>query len=237
MAGEKILVVEDTDDIRDAIQTQFTDAGYQVRTAADGPTALRLFYEYQPDLVLLDVLLPGATGFDICERIRSMSSAPVVMYSAIGSERQKVWAFERGADDYIVKGTGLGEMMARIAASLRRAKSPAPAAPVNNFADDVISIDFTSSTVSVRGQPTELTPTEYKLLSMLVRNRGKPVPAERLLHGVWGREYDTEELVKWHVGHLRQKVEEDPAHPKLIVTRRGFGYVYVEQRGEPAKVA
>jgi two-component system KDP operon response regulator KdpE len=159
-----------------------------------------------------------------------MSGVPVIMFSAIGSEREKIWAFERGADDYVVKGTGMGELLARIHASLRRSRSPVPAAPVEKYADDVLSMDFATSTVSVRGSPVELTPTEYKLLSMLVRNRGKPVPAERLLHGVWGREYDTDELVKWHVGHLRQKIEEDPARPSLIITRRGFGYVYVEQR-------
>jgi DNA-binding response OmpR family regulator len=159
------------------------------------------------------------------------------MFSAIGNEREKVWAFERGADDYVVKGTGMGEMMARIAASLRRSKTPAPSAPVSKFTDDVISMDFASSTVEVRGTPVELTPTEFKLLSLLVRNKGKPVPAERLLHGVWGREYDTEELVKWHIGHLRQKIEEDPAHPRLVVTRRGFGYVYLEQHAAEAKIA
>jgi DNA-binding response OmpR family regulator len=227
MAGEKILIVEDTEDVREALYTHVTEAGYAARTVGDGQSALRAFYEYQPDLVILDVLLPGTSGFDICERIRAMSTVPVVMFSAVGSEREKVWAFERGADDYVVKGTGMGEMLARIAASLRRAKSPAPASPVNKYTDDAIALDFASSTVEVRGKPVELTPTEYKLLTMLIKNKGRPVPSERLLHGVWGREYDTEELVKWHVGHLRQKVEEDPAHPSLIVTRRGFGYVYV----------
>jgi two-component system KDP operon response regulator KdpE len=95
-------------------------------------------------------------------------------------------------------------------------------------------IDFARRTVSVRGEATDLTPTEYKLLSMLVRQKGQPVPAEQLLHSVWGREYDTEELVKWHVGHLRRKVETDPASPQLIITRRGFGYVYIEQRSAAA---
>ncbi len=238
MAGEKILIVEDTEDIRTALLTSFTEAGYSVRGAADGPSALRAFYEYQPELVILDVLLPGASGFDICERIRSMSTAPVLMFSAVGTEREKVTAFERGADDYIVKGTGIAEMLARVAASLRRSKNPGPAAPVSNYSDDVITMDFTTSNVTVRGKLADLTPTEYKLLALLVRNRGKPVPAERLLHGVWGREYDTEELVKWHIGHLRAKIEEDPARPKLVVTRRGFGYVYAEpQAGTQTQAA
>ncbi len=237
MAGEKILVVEDAEDIRNALQLTLAEAGYAVCPAGDGAAALRLFYEFQPDLIILDVLLPGASGFDICERIRAMSSAPVIMFSAMGNEREKIWAFERGADDYVVKGTGMGEMLARIHASLRRAKSPSPAAPIEKFADDALSIDFATSTVLVHGKSADLTPTEYKLLSMLVRSRGKPVPAERLLHGVWGREYDTDELVKWHIGHLRQKIEEDPAKPSLVITRRGFGYVYNEQRSAIAKAA
>ncbi len=237
MAGEKILIVEDTEDVREALQTSLTDAGYTVRWAVDGPTALRTFYEVQPDLVVLDVLLPGQSGFEVCERIRAMSTVPVVMFSAVGSEREKLWAFERGADDYVVKGTSMNELLARIAAGLRRAKSPTPVTPISTYADGVVSIDFATSTVTIRGKHADLTPTEYKLLTMLVRNKGKPVPAERLLHGVWGREYDTEELVKWHIGHLRQKVEEDPAQPRLIITRRGFGYVYADQSASELKAA
>jgi DNA-binding response OmpR family regulator len=128
-------------------------------------------------------------------------------------------------------------VLARINAALRRARSPAPVAPVEGYRDDAISMDYASSTVNVRGVPVELTPTEYKLLSMLVQHRGRPVPAERLLHGVWGREYDTDELVKWHIGHLRQKIEHDPAKPALVITRRGFGYVYLPQLAATAKAA
>lgn len=234
MAANKILVIEDSADIREALQEGLQEEGYSTRVVADGDEALRVFYEFQPDLVLLDVLLPGTTGFDLCERIRSMSNVPVIILSGLADEREKIRAFEKGADDYVVKGTGMGELLARVSAGLRRASSPTGPAAVDKFSDDALEIDFARRTVSVRGDDIDLTPTEYKLLSMLVRQKGQPVPAEQLLHSVWGREYDTEELVKWHVGHLRRKIEENPSNPKLIITRRGFGYVYIEQRANSA---
>ena len=230
MANNKILLIEDSADVREALEEGLTEEGYSTRAVADGDEALRVFYEFQPDLVLLDVLLPGTTGFDLCERIRSMSNVPVIILSGLADEREKIRAFEKGADDYVVKGTGMGELLARVSAGLRRASTSSASTTVDKFSDEAVEIDFARRTVSVRGDEVDLTPTEYKLLSMLVRQKGQPVPAEQLLHSVWGREYDTEELVKWHVGHLRRKVEEDPSKPKLIITRRGFGYVYIEQR-------
>lgn len=232
MSQEKILVVEDHSEILAALTEYFQEEGFDVNPVATGDAALKVFYQYQPDLVFLDVLLPGLSGFEICARIRELSDVPVIMYSALGSEAEKVKAFDKGADDYIVKGTGMGEVMARIAAVMRRSNANPVRAP-DTYMDAVLNIDFTSQTVAVRGEPTELTPTEYKLLTMLVGQKGRPVPAEQLLHGVWGQEYSTDELVKWHVGHLRRKIELDPSSPKLIVTRRGYGYVYLEA-DEPA---
>ena len=234
MASHKILIVEDSADVREALSEGLTEEGYSTSVVGDGDEALRVFYEFQPDLVLLDVLLPGTTGFDLCERIRSMSNVPIIILSGLADEREKIRAFEKGADDYVVKGTGMGELLARVSAGLRRASSTTSPAAVDKFSDDVIELDFARRTVAVRGDDIDLTPTEYKLLSLLVRQKGQPVPAEQLLHSVWGREYDTEELVKWHVGHLRQKIEEDSANPKLIITRRGFGYVYIEQHSNSA---
>jgi DNA-binding response OmpR family regulator len=227
MSQEKILVVEDNREILDGLVEYFQEEGFDVAGVGTGDGALKIFYQYQPDLVFLDVMLPGLDGFEICGRIREMSEIPVIMYSALGSEAEKVQAFERGADDYIVKGAGMGEVMARITAVLRRA-SAATGEGSDVYVDGVLNINYVSQTVAVRGKPTDLTPTEYKLLTTLVGQKGRPIPAERLLHGVWGREYSTDELVKWHVGHLRRKIELDPSRPKLIVTRRGYGYVYLE---------
>ncbi len=227
MSQDKILVVEDSPEIMVGLTEYFQEEGFDVKGVATGDDALKVFYQYQPDLVFLDVMLPGLSGFEICGRIRELSEVPVIMYSALGSEAEKVQAFDKGADDYIVKGTGMGEVMARIAAVMRRSNA-VPSDVSETYVDDVLNINFTSQTVTVRGQPTDLTPTEYKLLTTLVSQRGRPIPAEQLLHGVWGREYNTDELVKWHVGHLRRKIELDPSAPKLIVTRRGYGYVYLE---------
>lgn len=227
MSQEKILVIEDSQEIMVGLKEYFQEEGYEVLGVETGDEALRIFYQYQPDLVFLDVMLPGLSGFEICGRIRELSEVPVIMYSALGSEAEKVQAFDKGADDYIVKGTGMGEVLARITAVMRRS-SAAPSEVSDLYVDDVLNINYTSQTVSVRGEPTDLTPTEYKLLTTLVSQKGRPIPAEQLLHGVWGREYNTDELVKWHVGHLRRKIELDPSSPKLIVTRRGYGYVYLE---------
>jgi DNA-binding response OmpR family regulator len=227
MSQDKILVVEDSPEIMVGLTEYFQEEGFDVNGVATGDDALKIFYQYQPDLVFLDVMLPGLSGFEICGRIRELSEVPVIMYSALGSEAEKVQAFEKGADDYIVKGTGMGEVMARIAAVMRRSNA-VPSEVSDTYVDDVLNINFTSQTVAVRGEPTDLTPTEYKLLTTLVNQKGRPIPAEQLLHGVWGREYNTDELVKWHVGHLRRKIELDPSTPKLIVTRRGYGYVYLE---------
>lgn len=226
MSQEKILIVEDSQEILDGLIEFFQDETYEVTGVGTGDAALKSFYQAQPDLVFLDVMLPGLSGFEICGRIREMSDVPIIMYSALGSETEKVEAFEKGADDYIVKGTGMGEVMARVSAVMRRSGNVS-AETSDTYVDDVININYTSQTVAVRGEQIDLTPTEYKLLTTLVNQKGRPIPADQLLHGVWGREYSTDELVKWHIGHLRRKLELDPSSPKLIVTRRGYGYVYL----------
>jgi len=227
MAQVKILIVEDSPEILDGLKEFFEEEDYEVTGVTTGDAALKIFYQYQPDLVFLDVMLPGLSGFEICARVRELSEVPVIMYSALGSETEKVEAFEKGADDYIVKGTGMGEVMARVSAVMRRASGSATAENAETYGDDVLNINYTSQTIAVRGEAIDLTPTEYKLLTTLVNQKGRPIPADQLLHGVWGREYSTDELVKWHIGHLRRKIELDPSAPTLIVTRRGYGYVYL----------
>ena len=228
MGDARVLVVEDMADIRVALETALADEGYEVSSAADGEAALRVFYEFRPALVLLDMLLPGVHGLDVCERLRSMSTTPVIIFSAVGSEEEKLAAFDRGADDYVVKGVGMNELMARVAAALRRSQTSAgEAAAPETYADAVLHLDFTRRAVVVRGEAVDLTPTEFDLLATLVRSQGRPFMAEELLRTVWGPEYDTGDLVKWHIAHLRGKIEEDRERPKLVVTRRGFGYVYL----------
>lgn len=227
MTDARVLVVEDMADIRMALEAALEDDGYEVRGAADGEEALRDFYEFRPDLVLLDMLLPGVHGLDVCERLRSMSSVPVIVFSAVGDEQEKLAAFDKGADDYVVKGVGMNELMARVAAALRRSMAPVREAVPETYTDAVLHLDFTRRAVAVRGKAIDLTPTEFDLLARLVRSNGQPFRADELLREIWGPEYDTGDLVKWHIAHLRDKIEEDREHPKLVVTRRGFGYVYL----------
>ena len=226
MANEKILVVEDVAELRLALTTTLERAGYEVCAVPDGEEALPAFHSFQPDAALLDILLPGKSGIEVCERIREMSNAPVVIFSAVANEDDKLAAFEKGADDYVVKGTGLRELVARINAVLRRAAASSDGHAEQRHVDDNLMIDFARQLTWVRGKPVDLTPTEYKLLTILVRREGRPLTGDELAQRTWGSMYDRK-LVGWHIQRIRSKIEEEPRNPRLLVTRRGFGYVYM----------
>ena len=225
MAAEKIFLVEDIDDIRVPLQLVLERAGYVVEGAADGSEALRKVYSFQPDLVLLDIMIPGMDGFMVCQRIRDISEVPIIMLTALGDEAEKVRSLELGADDYVVKGTGMDELLARIKAVLRRAQMPPVATPDDKYSDAVLKIDFGRQQVEVRGERVELTRKEYGLFVTLVQRDGAPVSTQELLRAVWDAGYDPE-LVKWHVARLRRKIETNPSKPELVITRRGYGYAY-----------
>ena len=231
MADEKILVVEDTPDIRQGLVLTLTDAGYHVTGVGDGREALREFYESQPHLILLDLMLPGMNGSEICKRVRAVSDVPVIMLSAMDDEAQKIHALTVGADDYVVKGAGMGELLARVAASLRRVQLSRSDKSSTHYSDAALSVDFTKQAVSVGGKSIELTPIEFKLLAELVRHEGRPLSSNELLEAVWGRGYETDSLVKWHISRLRRKLGTAMGRPEMdmIVTRRGYGYAYLEQ--------
>ena len=231
MADEKVLVVEDTPDIRDGLLLALGDAGYGARAIDNGREALREFYEYQPDLVLLDLMLPGMNGAEVCRRVRSASETPVIILSAVDDEARKVHALAIGADDYVVKGAGIGELLARIGAALRRARMRRATRPTSQYADAVLQIDFAKQSAAVGGRDAGLTPIEFRLLAELVRNEGKPLSSNDLLTAVWGPGYEADSLVKWHVSRLRKKLAKVMGRPDMdmIVTRRGYGYAYLEQ--------
>ncbi len=235
MASEKVLLVEDSPDLRAALRAALEEIGeYEVFEAEDGRRALTAFFTTHPDLVLLDLGLPGMNGFDLCERMREMSDVPVIVFSGTSETEAKLEAFRRGADDYIVKDVQIDELLARIDASLRRARTSASSGEMPDTYDDpVLRLDLTRATATVRGEPVDLTPTEYRLLSLLVQHPRRPFRAQELLHKVWGAEYHSEDQVKWHIGHLRRKIERDCSNPELLVTRRGFGYSYVPPPAPP----
>jgi DNA-binding response OmpR family regulator len=240
----KILLVDDEDVLVETLAYNLEQAGYRVITAADGSSALEAARSELPDLIILDIMLPGMDGLEVCRQLRrenSTTTTPIVMLTAKGDEIDKVVGLEIGADDYITKPFGRRELLARVRALLRRADYPLQGIDEHNGQDNPsesrsasrelvagpLRIDLAGRRVNCRGQDMELQPKQFELLTYLVRNRGTVLTRDQLLHNVWGYDYagDTR-TVDVHVRWLREKLEEDPANPKLIQTVRGVGYVF-----------
>jgi DNA-binding response OmpR family regulator len=220
----RILVVDDETDIRTLVRVLLERSGHAVVEAADGNEALRVFYAEQPELVLLDVSLPGLDGFATLQRIRDLSDVPVVMLTARADELDKVRGLRAGADDYVTKPFGRQELLARVETHLRR-KSGGETS--ERYEDDFLTIDFAQRSVVAGGRPVELTPLEFGLLAVFVRNPNQVLSQDQLLELVWGgTRGSAREQVKLYVGYLRRKVGTDAAGESPIETRRGFGYCY-----------
>ena len=209
------------------VEINLTTDGYQVRTASDGQQAVDSVAEDQPDLLLLDIMMPVMDGFTACERIREFSSVPIIILTAKGEERDRVRGLDAGADDYIVKPFSAQELLARVRAVLRRAEREALEGfhqPI--FQHHELEIDLAKALVSVKGKEIQLTATEYRLLQTLATNMGHVLSAEELLTMVWGPEYKDDKEILWVcLSRLRQKIEPDPKNPIHIVTRQGIGYL------------
>ncbi len=225
----KVLVVDDEPDVIEVVNLCFGLRWPEadVVAAKDGDQALALIEQDPPDLVLLDIVLPGMDGFQICQEIRRFSDVPIVMLSARDGEVDKVRGLEMGADDYITKPFSHMELLARVRAVLRRYQNQLPAVG-EVFESGDLRIDYSSRQVMVRGQVVRLTPTEYSLLFHLTRNAGRVLPHHTLLAKVWGRDY-TEEIdyLKVYIRRLRQKLEVEPDSIGTIVSERGVGYKFV----------
>jgi DNA-binding response OmpR family regulator len=224
MAERHILVVDDDPDIRGLVRELLERRGFAVTEAKDGQEALRTFFSRRPDLVVLDVSMPGLDGWQTLERIRELSDAPVVMLTAKATELEKTRGLRAGADDYVTKPFGRQELLARVEALLRRTGGRAPAP--ETYSDSFVTIDFGQRTVTVRDQPVELTPLEFRLLTTLVKHPNQVLTHEQLLELVWGDTHAAREQVKLYVGYLRKKLSPDAPESAPIVTRRGFGYSY-----------
>jgi len=221
MSAEAVLIVDDNPQIRRALRAILISQGFVVMDARTGEEALDLIRKERVELVLLDVNLPGMSGFETCSEIRRASDVPVIMLTVRNSERDKVQAFDAGADDYIVKPFGAEELTARVRATLRRAGSEASPA----FVSPNLRIDFESRTVSTKGQTVRLTPKEFGLLRQLVTNQGKTLTHRWLLQTVWGPDYGEEmESLRVLVNQLRKKIEPDPRKPRYILTEPWVGY-------------
>ena len=221
----KILAADDDRDLRELIGFTLAQAGYLVLKAGDGPAALKTFDEEAPDLVVLDINMPGASGFQVCEAIRKRSRVPVIMLTVRGEEEDLVRALELGADDYLTKPFSPRTLLARIKALLRRAGME-NAAPL---AVGRITLDIEEHTVRIgSSEPVRLTKLELRLLQMLLANAGHTVSSDRLLIQVWGhRNSGDRQLLKQLVHRLRQKIESDPAVPQFLQTASGAGYKLV----------
>ena len=235
MSAVSILVVDDEPQIRRVLRSTLSTHGYEIVEAKTGEEALEWMRKEPPDLVLLDMNMPGMGGVEACREIRRASDAPIIMLTVRSAERDKVAALDAGADDYVVKPFGIEELLARIRAALRR-YSPGDGPPP--FASKDLSIDFEARQVTVRDRSVHLTPKEYEVLRHLVANQGKPLTHRRLLQAVWGPDYGEEtESLRVVINQLRKKLEADPAHPKYIVTEPWVGYRFRPPRISTAKPA
>jgi two-component system OmpR family response regulator len=227
MSSRKILVVEDDATLLDVLRYNLEKEGYQVVTAADGAEALESARSHRPDLIILDIMLPGLSGFEVCRILRKEMTIPILMLTAKTEEVDKIVGLEIGADDYMTKPFSMRELLARIRAMLRRAEIGRLelAGDQARLKAGDLEIDLARHQVFLGGTKTELSPKEFDLLAFLARHRGFVFSREQLLEKVWGYDYTGDaRTVDVHVRWLRQKIESDPAHPKRLVTVRGAGY-------------
>ncbi len=224
--AETILIIEDDPNQADVVKLLLEHDGFAAVLAMDGPEGLRKLYETQPDLVILDVMLPQMDGWEVCRRIRELSTVPVIMMTSRRSDEEKVKGLRLGADDYIVKPFNPQELSARVNAVLRRTRLPPPAkSNVMRFSGGDLIVDPKSPTVIRDGAPVELTPTEHRILMYLVEHPGRVVSVEDIFTAVWGFETEVNlNNVKWYIWRLRQKLEGDSEQTRFIFTERGVGY-------------
>lgn len=229
MTAEPILIVDDNPQIRRALRAVLVPRGYTIMDARSGEEALDLIRRERVELILLDVNLPGISGFETCKEVRRTSDIPVIMLSVRASERDKVQAFDAGADDYVVKPFGTEELIARVRATMRRAGSTESP----TFVSGDLKIDFERRTVSAKGRTVRLTPKEFELLRQLVINRGKTLTRRWLLQTVWGPDYGEEtESLRVLINQLRKKIEPDPRKPRYVVTEPWVGYRFENPDGK-----
>jgi two-component system KDP operon response regulator KdpE len=235
LRDRRVLVVDDEERMVRFIRLNLEHDGFRVETAYNGTQALDKVRSALPDLVLLDVMMPDIDGFEVLRTIREVSSVPVIMLTAKGEEDDRVRGLELGADDYVTKPFSPRELVSRVRAVLRRTETSSGPAHGAIQVDERLKIDFDRREVWVEDKLVKLRPTEYRLLYHLVQNAGWVLTHDQLLAKVWGYEYQDEpHYVRLYINYLRQKLEEDPANPKYILTERGVGYRFVDYRRAPS---
>ncbi len=226
----KILVVDDDESLLSVVESALKREGFDVITATDGSEGLRSAFQNHPDLVILDIMLPGMSGLETCRRLRELSDMPIIMLTAMSRESDIVRGLTLGADDYVTKPFSIDELIARVYACLRRGRGRHTGEKSSVITVGRLTVDFARRKVTIDGEQVELTPTEFQLLSYLVRNRGVVIPHQRLLKEIWGPEYaDQLDYLRLYVRYLRRKIERDPSKPEIIKTEWGVGY-YLENQ-------
>jgi two-component system, OmpR family, KDP operon response regulator KdpE len=229
MSSGNILVVDDEPQIRRVMRMALSSQGFEVIEARSGEEGLEKFREHLPDLVLLDLNMPGIGGLETCRSIRIGSEVPIIVLTVRSKEEEKVEALDAGADDYVTKPFGMKELLARIRAALRRTPASSAGGP-HIFASDDLDVDFDARRVRVKGKVVRLTPKEFELLRYLVAHAGRPVSHRELLQAVWGPDYGEQtSYLRVFITHLRKKIEPDPAKPTHILTEPWVGYRFNAQ--------
>ena len=228
--AERILAVDDDPNILKLISQTLSPRGYTVFTATSGEEGLKLFHQVAPDLVILDVMMQGIDGWEVCDRLRQVSSVPIIFLTALDGTDHVVHGLTGGADDYLAKPFKIAELAARVSAQLRRARMPHEQPEVMRFGGGDLIINCTEQTVFARGQEVSLSPIEYNLLLFMAERAGRILPVQLLFDTIWGATADTgPQSVKWYIWRLRQKIEIDPQNPQFILTERGKGYRFSPQ--------
>jgi two-component system, OmpR family, KDP operon response regulator KdpE len=231
--GARILVVDDEPQIRRSLQVNLEQSGYAVETVETGESALSSFLNRRPDVVILDLIMPGMGGVEVVRRIRQSSTVPIIVLSAMGEEARKVEALELGADDYMTKPFGMDELFARIRSLLRRAAGAHSSQPV--FIAGNLCVNFDRREVTLDQKQVKLTPTEYDLLKYMIEHAGKVLTHRMLLQEVWGQAYvDQAQYLRVFIGQLRKKLEKDPTRPRFILTDSGVGYRFSIEGDAPS---
>ena len=229
--ADKVLIVDDEPAVLELVRRNLEKGGYRVVTASDGQEGMRALYAERPDLVILDVRMPGLDGWQVCQRIRDMSDVPIIMLTARREEADIIKGLDLGADDYLTKPFRKGELLARVNAVLRRARKGVIDLSGVTYEDDYLSIDLSARRVAIDGELVQLTPTEYRLLALLVENKGRALTFRQILESVWGFEYlDEVDYVRVYVWHLRRKIEPDSRHPRYLINELNVGYRFEPQR-------
>jgi two-component system KDP operon response regulator KdpE len=228
LSGQRVLVVDDEPQILRALERTLRGAGYEVTTAGTGEQALILAATRPPDAVVLDLVLPGTSGVEVACELRTWTSTPILILSAVGDEADKVGALDAGADDYVTKPFGIDELLARLRAVLRR--SAPPGEPVLVVGE--LQVDLQKRAAILRGERLRLTPIEFRLLAYLARNEGRLLTHAAILRAVWGNAYQEEShYLHVYISQLRRKIENDPARPQYVLTEPGAGYRLVDPSG------